>query len=61
MESSAMAPIQTDGLIEIFRADLLNVYIYASRQQMGAAAAATVVAEIRRLLTERGRAAGIFA
>ena len=49
------------GLVERFRAGLLNVYVYESRPLMGAAAAAAVSAELRRLLDERGRAVGIFA
>jgi glucosamine-6-phosphate deaminase len=44
-----------------FEADRLNVCIYESRQEAGAAAAGTVAAEIRRLIAARGRAIGIFA
>jgi glucosamine-6-phosphate deaminase len=44
-----------------FRADSLNIRIYESRQQAGAAAAIAVAAEIRRLIAARGRAIGIFA
>jgi glucosamine-6-phosphate deaminase len=61
MESSAATSITADGLVEKFRADNLNVYIYDSRPKMGAAAAAVVAAEIRRLIEEQGRAVGIFA
>ncbi len=61
MESSAGIAIKTDGLIDSFRADKLNVYVYESRSRMGAAAAAVVAGEIRRLIEARGRAVGIFA
>jgi glucosamine-6-phosphate deaminase len=44
-----------------FQADCLNVHIYKSRQEAGAAAAVAVAAEIRRLIAARGRAIGIFA
>jgi glucosamine-6-phosphate deaminase len=54
-------PIQTEGLIETFRADRLNVYVYESRRQVGAAAAAAVAAEIRRSIAAHGRAIGLFA
>ena len=50
-----------DGLIDSFRADKLNVYVYDSRPRMGTAAAAAVAAEVRRLIEARGRAVGIFA
>lgn len=61
MESSAAITVASDGLVEKFRADQLNVYVYASRAEMGLAAAACVAAEIRRLIDEKGRAAAIFA
>jgi len=61
MESSAGIAIESDGLVDSFRADQLNVYIYESRPKMGAAAAAVVAGEIRGLLDARGRAVGIFA
>ncbi|MCI0388622.1 MAG: glucosamine-6-phosphate deaminase, partial [Acidobacteria bacterium] len=61
MSQSKSITIATEGLIENFRAGHLNVYVYGSRQQMGAAAAAAVAAEIRRLVSERNRAIGIFA
>lgn len=61
MESSAGTSITADGLVEKFRADKLNVYIYESRPKMGAAAAAVVAAEIRGLIDARGKAAAIFA
>lgn len=61
MESSAGTSITADGLVENFRADNLNVYIYESRPKMGAAAAAVVAAEIRGLTQARGKAVGIFA
>lgn len=50
-----------EGLIDSFRADRLNVYVFESRRQMGEAAALTLAAEMRRLIAERGRAIGIFA
>jgi glucosamine-6-phosphate deaminase len=61
MESSMGAAITADGLIENFRADNLNVYVYASRPQMGAAAAGVIAKEIRGLIEARGKAVGIFA
>jgi glucosamine-6-phosphate deaminase len=54
-------PTQTEGLIETFRADRLNVYVYESWRQAGAAAAATVAAEMRWSIAARGRAIGLFA
>lgn len=53
--------ILTTGLLQQFRADHLNVYVYETRAQMGAAAAASVAAELQRLIHERNRAIGIFA
>lgn len=53
--------ILTTGLLQQFRADHLNVYVYQTRAQMGAAAAASVAAELRRLTHEHKRAIGIFA
>ncbi|MBI1766115.1 MAG: glucosamine-6-phosphate deaminase [Acidobacteria bacterium] len=53
--------IPITGLLHQFRADQLNVYVYETRAQMGAAAAAAVAAELRRLIRERQRAIGIFA
>ena len=61
MESSAGIAIKTDGLIDSFRADKLNVYVYDSRPNMGAAAAGVAAEEIRGLVESRGRAVGIFA
>src|SRR6266550_1015984 len=61
MESSAGVAIESDGLVDSFRADKLNVYVYESRPKMGAAAAAVVAGEIRGLIEARGRAVGIFA
>jgi glucosamine-6-phosphate deaminase len=61
MESSAGVAIKTDGLVDSFRADNLNVYVYESRPSMGAAAAAVVADEIRGLIESRGKAVGIFA
>src|SRR6266496_4106290 len=62
MESSVGAAIiVADGLVETFRADKLNVYLYDSRPRMGAAAAALGAEEIRGLIKARGRAVGIFA
>ena len=60
MDTGATTPAP-EGLVEIFSAGALNVYIYESRQKMGEAAAAAVAAELRRLIGERGRAAAIFA
>src|SRR5258706_12259997 len=61
MESSVGTAITSDGLIDRFCADLLNVYVYDSRPKMGAAAASVVGAEIHGLIESRGRAVGIFA
>ena len=61
MESSAGIAIKTDGLVDSFRADKLNVYVYETRPKMGAAAAGVVAGEIRGLIEARGRAVGIFA
>ena len=61
MEASAAIPIPGEGLVEKFRADELNVYLYASRAEMGLAAAASVAAEIRRLIEEKGHAIALFA
>jgi len=57
---SFTAPI-TAGRIDLFKSDRLNVHIYESREQVGAAAAAAVAAEMRRLIADWGRAIGIFA
>src|SRR5829696_9901442 len=61
MESRVQGDAAGDGRVERFRAGRLNVYVYESRRKLGAAAAAVVSAEIRRLQGERGRAVGIFA
>src|SRR5678816_4866793 len=58
--SVGLAP-KADGLIGSFRADKLNVYVYDTRPNMGAAAAGVVAEEIRGLIESRGRAVGIFA
>ena len=57
-EATTDAP---EGLVEQFRAGELNVYVYESRRKMGAAAAAAVASELRRLTAERGRAVAVFA
>ena len=56
-----MGVLLPKGLIDRFRADFLNVYVYQSRPEMGAAAAAAVSAYLQHLIIERGRAVGIFA
>jgi glucosamine-6-phosphate deaminase len=61
MESSTGIATKADGLVDNFRADNLNVYVYESRPKMGAAAAAVVAAELRELIEARGRAVGILA
>ncbi|MDQ2855666.1 MAG: glucosamine-6-phosphate deaminase [Acidobacteriota bacterium] len=61
METSGGTAIITDGLINNFRAEQLNVYVYDSRPTMGAAAAVVVAGEIRGLIEARGKAVGIFA
>src|SRR5829696_2392008 len=61
MESRVQGGAAEEGLVERFQAGRLNVYVYESRPKMGAAAAAAVSSEIRRLQGERGRAVGIFA
>jgi glucosamine-6-phosphate deaminase len=60
MEPS-VATATADGLVEHFRADQLNVYVYESRPKMGAAAAAIVASEIRELIEASDKAIGIFA
>ena len=61
MASSTGIATKADGLVDSFRADNLNVYVYESRPKMGAAAAAVVAAELRELIEARGRAVGILA
>lgn len=61
MESSVGPAPAINGLIDSFRADKLNVYVYDTRSSMGRAAASAVAAEIRGLIEARGRAVGIFA
>ena len=61
MKTEVMAGGAEEGLVERFRAGLLNVQVFESRQMMGRAAAAAAAEEIRRLLEARGRAVGIFA
>jgi len=61
MEASAGMTIKTYGLIDSFRADKLNVYVYESRPKMGAAAAGIVAEEMRRQIESRGRTVGILA
>ncbi|MDQ2922332.1 MAG: glucosamine-6-phosphate deaminase [Acidobacteriota bacterium] len=61
MAAPAAIRVSTEGLVESFLADKLNVYIYDSRPRMGAAAAGVVAGEIRGLIEARGRAIGIFA
>jgi len=50
----------SEGLIESFQSDRLNVYVYETRRQLGAALAKAAAAEICRLVAERGRAVGVF-
>ncbi|HEY6120685.1 MAG TPA: glucosamine-6-phosphate deaminase [Pyrinomonadaceae bacterium] len=61
MESSAASSINNQGLVEKFRADNLNVYIYESRPALGKAAASAVAAEIQNQIEKQARAVGIFA
>src|SRR6266498_2299008 len=61
MESATGTSITNDGLVDSFRVDKLNVYVYNSRAKMGDAAAVRVAKELCRLIDERGRALGIFA
>ena len=61
METTSLMPVPDDGLVESFLAGQLNVYVYETRPKMGAAAAAMVAAELRRLIKARGRAIAIFA
>ncbi|NOT62376.1 MAG: glucosamine-6-phosphate deaminase [Acidobacteria bacterium] len=49
------------GLIKTFKAGQLNIAVYATRVQMGAAAGARLADEIRSLIHEQGRATGMFA
>ncbi len=57
--SNPIVPDSVD-LIGSFLADKLNVRVYQSAARMEIAAASSVTAEIRRLITARGRAIGIF-
>jgi glucosamine-6-phosphate deaminase len=50
-----------EGLVQGFRADNLNVYVYENRKLMGKAAAAEIAAELRRTIQERGKAVVILA
>jgi glucosamine-6-phosphate deaminase len=61
MESSIQRASAADGLVDSFRADNLNVYVFDSRPSMGKAAAGVVASEIRRLIKHQGKAVGIFA
>ena len=61
MESRVGTSIPSDGLVESFRAERLNVHVYDSRPTMGAAASVVVAAEIRELIESRDKAIGIFA
>ena len=58
MESAATV---LDGLQKNFRSDLLNVYVYKSRAEMGAAAASVIASELRGAIEERGKAVLILA
>lgn len=53
-----MTSLHADGS---FKANLPQIYVYESRPDTGAAAVIAVAAEIRRLISEKGRAIGIFA
>ncbi len=44
-----------------FKAEFLQTHIFESRQKLGIAVADAVAAEMRRLISEKGRAIGIFA
>src|SRR5215213_2129727 len=59
--AGAITAISNEGLVESFRADKLNVYVYDTRTKMGAAAAEAVAAELSRLIEAQGRAAAVFA
>ena len=48
-------------MIDSFRVDKLNVFLCSSRQQTLKTAAVEVAAEMGRLISERGRAIGVFA
>jgi glucosamine-6-phosphate deaminase len=61
MESASATSITADGLVDQFRADQLNVYVYESRAKMGIAAAAVIAAELRGLIQANGKAVAIFA
>ena len=50
-----------EGLVQSFRADNLNVYVYENRKSMGKAAAAVIAAELRHAIQERGSASVILA
>src|SRR4051812_35835374 len=61
MEGSAKTEVSREGLVESFRADLLNVHIYESRPLMGLAAAKAVASELRHHIGAKGRTTAIFA
>src|SRR5262249_62082350 len=50
-----------EATIDNFRIDKLNIPVCSSGQQTLKVAAAAVVTEMRRLISERGRAVGVFA
>lgn len=50
----------SEGFIQSFRADRLNVQVYESTELTEIAVATALAVEIRRLIIERGRAVGIF-
>lgn len=60
MNSSNPIASVSEGLVDSFLADRLNVHVYENTMQLGMAAAKTIAARIRYLITERGRAIGIF-
>lgn len=53
--------ISNRGLVDQFKAERLNVYIYADRPALGLAAAQFIGSELRRLLKQKERVAAIFA
>jgi len=58
MESRAA---MQEGLLQGYRANNLNVYVYENRKLMGKAAAAEIAAELWRTIEERGKAVVILA
>lgn len=53
--------MESNAILRTLQVDRLKVQVYASRQEMGAAAAAAVAADMRALLGSQGRVRMVFA